>query len=142
MVACVERRFGISKAPQAVEWWSDKLGDEARVVAFVYTEMADETAGGDRDSPSRGHRRVSPSSLPCRENSALAAPSRDIEFAIEGAEGDLAVCTATQGNVGLLDKIEEVIVPGIRDWDKNGVRVYVYMCPERSASACTSLCEG
>ena len=23
MVACVERRFGISKAPQAVEWWSD-----------------------------------------------------------------------------------------------------------------------
>ena len=46
----------------------------------------------------------SPSLLPCRENSAQAKPSRgpvaDVEIAIEGAEGDLAVCTATEGNVG------------------------------------------
>ena len=77
-----------------------------------------------------------------RAGRTFAGAVADIEIAIEGAEGDLAVCTATQGNVGFLDKIEEVIVPGIRDWDKNGVRVYVNMCPKRSASACTSLYEG
>jgi hypothetical protein len=107
--------------------------------------MADETAGGDRDSPSRGHRRYR-----LRRYLAGRTPRwphlrgavADIEIAIDGAEGDLAVCTATQGNVGLRDKFEEVIVPSIRDWDKNGVRVYVNMCPKRSASACTSLYKG
>jgi hypothetical protein len=56
------------------------FGGETRVVAFVDIEMADETAGGAEGHPAAA------------------------------ADANLAACTATEGNVGLL---EEVIVPGI-----------------------------
>src|ERR1700722_1993319 len=79
-------------------------------------EVADEAAGGTEDSPPTAAGWVVlimsfPREL--RAGGAVAGAVADIEEALQRAEGDLAVGRAFEGQMRLLDEIEEVVVPDI-----------------------------
>jgi hypothetical protein len=82
----------------------------------VDEEVADETPGCANGGPSTTTGGIVvivafPGELGAGRSVARAVAN--IEEAFEGTEGDLAVRAALEADVGLLDKVEEVIIPGI-----------------------------
>ena len=95
---------------------SVSFADEARIVTVVNVELPNEATISSHRGPSTTANRISfimsfPRELSTGRSVARSIP--DIEKPLQCAKCDLATSIAIEGEMSLLDKIEEVIVPSI-----------------------------